>query len=400
MENNWRRKILTIWFGQSISMLTSSVFQMCIVWYLTIETGSASVLTYGVIAAYVPQAVIGMFTGVFVDRFDKKKIIILSDLFIASVSLILAVVASAGELPVLMVFFVLAVRSMGTALHEPATQSLTPLLVPEAYLTKYAGYSQTFMIVSHLISPGLSLFLNSILPLHYIVFLDVIGALIAVLFIAPVKIKKQTPIKRKIHLITDFKEGLGALKRTKGMITLMVVGMLYCIIYAPVGTLYPHITMVYFEQGTDMAASIEFISAIGSLIGSLLLGWLGAKLNRFLGLIFSMMGYGIGLVITGFLPTSGIWFFAGISLLMGITIPIYYGIITAIFQLKVEEEYLGRAFAISQSANDLAMPIGLIISGHFADIIGANVLFLILGILTVILSLSVLGMKSVRKCCE
>ncbi len=400
MENNWQRKILTIWFGQSISLLTSIVFQMCVVWYLTEQTGSAAVLTTAVIAAFVPQAIIGMFTGVVVDRFDKKKIIILSDLFVAITSLILAGVVAFGHFNIIIVYIVLAIRSIGTALHEPATSALTPMLVPQSQLTKYAGFSQTFTIVCTIISPGLALMLNTMLPLEYIVLMDVFGAIIAVAFIAPVKLPYQKKVKTEIHLINDFKEGYRALKSIRGMTSLIVIGMVYCILYAPVGTLYPHISMVYFGSGTQGAAAVEFISAIGSLLGSLALGILGNKLSKFTGLWGSILCYGLGLVVIGLLPQSGIFIFGVISFIMGISIPIYYGIVTAIFQIKVSEDYLGRAFAISQGANDLSMPIGLILSGVLADAIGVNLLFLILGILTVILAVITTRLNSIKECCK
>ena len=96
---NWARKFIILGVGQAVSILTSSILQMAIVWYLTQRTGSATVVTMSTLVAYLPRAVLGMFTGAFIDRFDRKKILILSDLGIALAGLALAAVALWTEIP-------------------------------------------------------------------------------------------------------------------------------------------------------------------------------------------------------------------------------------------------------------------------------------------------------------
>ncbi len=397
MKHTWQRSIFSIWFGQSVSLLTSSIFQMCIVWYLTAQTGSAMVLSVAVIIAYVPQAIIALFTGVVIDRFSRKKIIIFSDLFIAGCSLLLSIAALLGPLPVWLIFLVLGLRSVGSALHAPAVQALTPLIVPKESLTKYAGFFQTFQTVSHLISPGLALFLNSALPLYVIVFFDVIGALVAVVFLAPIKIEQaKSQVHDDIHLVRDLKDGCRAIAGIPGMLAILVVSALYCIVYAPVGTLYPYVAMVYFGGGESGAAVIEIIAAVGSLLGSLALGAFGHKLRPLLGFHASILCYGLSLLLIGCLSPSGIIYFAVLAFFMGVSIPFYYGILNATFQIKIPNEYLGRAFTVMHAVQALSMPFSMMFSGQFADLMGANVLFLILGICAVALAVISYLLPSVK----
>ncbi len=397
MKQSWRHSILRIWFGQSVSLLTSSIFQMCIVWYLTAQTGSAMVLSVAVIIAYVPQAIIALFTGVVIDRFPRKNIIIISDLFIAGCSLLLSIVALLGPLPVWLILLVLGLRSVGSALHSPAVQALTPLIVPKESLTRYAGFFQTFQTVTHLISPGLALFLNSLLPLYLIVFFDVIGALIAVIFLAPIKIEQAIKKKHdKIHLIRDLKDGCKAITSIHGMMALLVVSGLFCFVYAPVGTLYPYITMVYFGGGESGAAAIEIILAFGSLLGSLLLGAFGHKIRPMLGFHGSILCYGVSLLLIGSLSPSGITYFAVIAFFMGVSIPIYHGILNSTFQIKIPNEYLGRAFTVMDAVQALSMPFSMVLSGQFADSMGVNLLYFILGACAVIIAIISFSLPSVK----
>ncbi len=128
---DWKKTFLTIWAGQAVSMLTSSVLQMSIVWYLTMRTESAAVLTLATLTGFLPRAVLGSFCGTIVDRYDRKRVMIAADLFIAAVSSLLAIAGSFGEIPIWLIFAVLFLRSIGTAFHYPSLHASTPLIVPK-----------------------------------------------------------------------------------------------------------------------------------------------------------------------------------------------------------------------------------------------------------------------------
>lgn len=81
--NNWKKVFAIIWTGQFFSILTSSLVNFAIILWLTFETKSAETLAFATIAAMLPQGVLGLFSGVFIDRWSRKKIMILSDSFIA-----------------------------------------------------------------------------------------------------------------------------------------------------------------------------------------------------------------------------------------------------------------------------------------------------------------------------
>ena len=114
--NNWKLKFYTIQAGQAVSLITSAILQMAIIFYLTEKTGSAMVLSMASLVGFLPYAVFGPAIGVLVDRHDRKKIMIGADLIIAAAGAVLAIVAFYMELPVWMVMIVLFIRSIGTCL--------------------------------------------------------------------------------------------------------------------------------------------------------------------------------------------------------------------------------------------------------------------------------------------
>lgn len=160
---------------------------------------------------------------------------------------------------------------------------------------------------------------------------------------------------------------------------------------------YPLITMECFN-GTPMHISItEIAYASGMLIGGLLLGLFGNYQKRILLITASIFMMGISLTISGLLPQSGFFIFVVCCAIMGLSVPFYSGVQTALFQEKIKPEYLGRVFSLTGSIMSLAMPIGLILSGFFADRIGVNHWFLLSGVLIIGIAIACPMITEVRK---
>ncbi|MGI6153866.1 MAG: MFS transporter [Christensenellaceae bacterium] len=400
-NTNWKKSFFTIWTGQAISQITSGVLQMALIWYITFQTNSAAVLSLASIIAFLPQAILGPFIGVLIDRWDRKKIMILSDLFIAAVAGVLAVFGLLGEIPVSGVLVVLGIRSIGTAFHSPSLSAVTPLIVPENSLTKYAGYSQSLTSISLILSPALAAVLYANWSLPQIISIDIIGAIIASITVAATHIPKleraNTGKAERPHFMGEFKEGLKVLYAQKGLFYLLWIGVVFMVVFMPINALFPLMSLDYFGGTTVHASVAESVFAVGMLVGGLLLGTTGGFKNRIISFMLAIFIMGGALLISGFLPPQGFVVFAICCAIMGLTVPFYGGISTALYQEKIAPEYLGRVFSLSTSLMSLAMPIGLVFSGLFADGVGVNRWFFFSGIAMMGISFLCMLIPAVRK---
>lgn len=398
MLKNWKSKFLFLSVGQAISMLSSSILQMAIVWHLTERTGSATIVTLSTLSGYLPRAVLGLFTGAVIDRFDRKKIVILSDLGIALAALILAIVASRGEIPLWLIFVILCLRSVGAAFHSPSLNAIVPTIVPKEQLARCAGITQSFESVSLILSPALAALLYGVWDLSAIVFLDVIGAAMAIgilLFLHIPRYQGHSQGER-LHILRDTKEGLAVLRGEKGMVAILVISTIYAFIYFPIGSMYPLITMTYFGGLVEDSSIVEIAFSGGMLLGGLLLGFLGNKIRKIYAITASIGIYGLGVMLAGLLPPEGLRTFIILSGLMGLTLPFFYGLRTAIFQSSVPKEYLGRVLSLVYSVSLFAAPLGLLLGGGFSEAVGVNHCFFVCGVLAICLSITMLLMPSVR----
>jgi len=405
--NNWKLKFFTIWSGQAVSLFTSAILQMALIWHLAIITNSALVLSLASIAGFLPMALLGSFAGALVDRWNRKLTMIGADLYIASISLILVIYTLFAELPLWLVLAVLLLRSIGTAFHVPAISAVTPLIVPESHLTKCAGYTQTVQTLGFIAGTSLAAILYPLWGVSGMVTLDVAGAVLASLTVAVVKIpltpnaadetvQQEASRQAELGLIVEIKEGFKIFKDDKSLFALLWIGVALSVFFSPVNALFPLMSMDYFGGTTIQASIAEVAFAVGMMIGGLLLGIWGGFKNRGKTMILSVALIGISIAVAGILPTNGFSIFAVLSFVIGFASPFYTGPQTALMQERFQAEYLGRVFGLYGSLASFGMLSGLVLTGFFADITGFNVWFLISGTIISALALVMVLMPSVR----
>ncbi|MEA4871084.1 MAG: MFS transporter [Christensenella sp.] len=396
-KKHWKRSYFTILSGEAVSLVTSGILQMVLIFYLTEKTGSALVLSLATFFGFLPQALLGPFIGVWVDRWSRKFVMIGADLFIALAGVGLAVAALKMDPPIWVVLGVLFLRSVGAAFHTPAMSAVTPLLVPEDQLIKCAGYSSSIQSISFLVSPALGALLYARWSMSAIVGLDVLGAVVASLFVALIAIPKppKTELMQQTSFFTDLKNGYTAIREEKGLFQMLWVGTLYMLVFMPINALFPLMSMGYFGGTTTHAAIAETAFSAGMLVGGLVLGVWGGFKRRILTLGLSIVLMGAGFAASGLLPKDGFIGFAILCVVMGFSAP-FHGVQTALFQERIAPECLGRVFSLSMSMMSLAMPVGLMLAGAFAEVIGVHTWFLISGVLVMAISLLMMSMPAIR----
>src|SRR5690606_37081338 len=138
-----------------ISLLSSSAVNFAVIIWLSLEYKSAEVLAFSAIAGLLPQALIGPFAGVYIDRWDRKKVMIFADAFIAVCTLVMTFILRDGNTNLIFIYLLLGCRSIGSAFHAPAMQAIAPLIVPEKELLRVSGINQVLQSVSSIAGPAL-----------------------------------------------------------------------------------------------------------------------------------------------------------------------------------------------------------------------------------------------------
>ena len=137
---NWIKQFAIIYAGQAFSILGSAAVQFAIIWWLTIQTESAITLTIASVVAFLPNMLIGPFAGVWIDRYNRRSVMIAADGLVAVSSIILgAAFLLLQTPPIWFIYIVLFIRGLGNTFHGPAMQAAIPMFVPTDMLTKAGG---------------------------------------------------------------------------------------------------------------------------------------------------------------------------------------------------------------------------------------------------------------------
>lgn len=154
--NKWKKQFITIYAGQAFSLLGSSAVQFAVIWWLTIQTESAVTLTLASIVAFIPGMIIGPFAGVWIDRYNRRTVMIAADGLVALSSVVLGIAFLLSEKPPLsFIYLILLLRGLGNTFHGPAMQAAIPMLVPAPMLTKAGGWGNMVTSVSNMLGPVL-----------------------------------------------------------------------------------------------------------------------------------------------------------------------------------------------------------------------------------------------------
>ncbi len=376
---SWKHTFAIIWSGQAVSILSSSIVAYAIIFWMSVETRSAEVLALSAIAGMLPQAVLGLFVGVYIDRWDRKRTMILADSFIALCTLGLAILFWSGRAELWHVYLLLACRSAGTAFHVPAMQASVPLLAPQRQLTRIAGVNQVITSFSDLVGPALGALLLGLTSIGNILLLDVIGALFACTTLLFVRIPNPERPERRPDLWLEFREGFAAMHSQPGLGWFFALAIIVWFLIMPVGVLFPLMTLNHFGGGTWEMSFVEIIWGAGALLGGAIMGARNYTINRIVLINLMYLTVGLSFLLSGLLPASAFYGFAALTAAAGISSSVFNASFVAVLQTRIEAGLLGRVLSLYRSFGLLPSALGLLSTGFLAEQVGLTTTFILAG---------------------
>ncbi|MDT2756302.1 MFS transporter [Enterococcus asini] len=395
----WQKNIGFFLSGQFLSGITSMVVQYAIIWYLTEQTGSATVLSFATLLGMIPMVVLSLFVGPFVDRLDKKKLLIVTDGIVAIFALVLSITGTlADQFPLWLVFVSLFMRSVAQTFQMPTIQSILPQMVPENELTRVNGQLGMVQSANMIIAPALGAFLFAFVPMNFLILLDVVGAILGISLLLLVRIPKTQALGEQVHLLTDTKQGFAILIKNKGIWYITLIGAAFTLIFMPAVSMYPLMTLEYFQGTVGQAGLIEVVYSVGMLLGGVVIGVFGKWKNRMTPVLSSFFVIGSAFALSGLLPGNqrGFFWFVVLNTVAGLATPFFNTLLMAMIQQSYEPRYLGRVLGVLNSLMSITGPVGLIFAGPLADRFGVEKLFLIAGLGTILCGITTFLLPAAR----
>jgi len=380
-NNHWAVRFYTLWIGQALSLLGSQLVQFAIIWYLTQKTNSATTLAIASMMGLLPSVLLSPFIGTWVDRGNRKQILIAADSTVALATVGLAVLFAMNIVQTWHIYLVLFVRAVAGGFHQSAFGASVVLLVPKDQLARVQGFNQALHGGLNIISAPLGAFLLAVLPMQGILGIDITTALIAISIVVLTQIPQldSTDQKTPAAFWQDFSAGFRYIIAWRGLVILLGLVMVINFFYTAVEPLTPLLITNHFSGDATQLGIWLSAFAVGNVIGGVILGTWGGFKRKIITAQTGLMIMGMSTLVVGLISSDLFWVGLVANTTGGLVMPIVNGSYGATLQAAIKPEMQGRVFAFIFSAAMLVSPISLIIAGPVADTIGIQAWFLIAG---------------------
>ena len=394
------RQYLSFLLGQQFSLLGSSVVQFTIIWWITIETGNPLYLSLAALVGFAPIVILAPFTGVLVDRLNRKTVIMLADFCqsLATVGLILVFWLNFAS--IIVVLTLLTVRGIFQAFHAPAVSAIVPSMVPKDKLSRINGLEYVLNGAVQLGGPIIAALLLSFAEIEQVLWIDPITFCVAIAILVFIRIPSVRENIMRSSFKKDFLEGLSYVKGVRGLIPLIFLATALNFLLTPFSTLLPYFVRFSHSGGVGELALVEVFLQGGFFAGGAVMLLTKGFSNKIAAFTGSILVAFVGYAVISFTPMGLFLFMAVAALVFTVPIPIANVSVRTILQTVVPLEMQGRVISVVISLSSLAAPLGMVLSGVFAAYVGASTLFLacaLTGMVVTVSSWYLTGIRHVEK---
>ncbi len=384
--SNWKRNIALFLSSQGISMLGSSIVQYAILWHITLTTQSGLMMTLYIICGFLPTFFLSPFAGVWADRYNRKKLIMIADGGIALSTLLLAILFLLGYQYIWLLFIIAAIRAFGAGLQGPAVGAILPQIVPQEKLMRVNGFNGTIQAAIMFIAPIISAGLLTLTTLEMIFFVDVVTAVIAIVTLTFIHLAKHEVTTEPLSYLEDFKSGLRYIQNSTFLKNYFLFIAILFFLMAPASFLTPlQVTRTFGEEVWRLTA-IELAFSIGMMVGGAIIAlWQGFN-NRVYTMILGGIIFSLCTISLGIIPSF--WPYIVVMGICGVAIPIFNTPTTTLLQEKVDPSFIGRIFGVFNMIASAMMPLGMLLFGPLGDVISVEILLITSGFCMLLLTVA------------
>jgi DHA3 family macrolide efflux protein-like MFS transporter len=381
------RNFSLLWIAQCISgagdTFTFLALTIKINDFYTDAGESARALGLILIAFALPQLVVGLFAGTMVDRWDRKHVMIASDVIRALIVPSFIFIRTPDDLPI--AFGIAFLASTFSVFFYPARTALLPALVPEDELMTANGWMQMGNTVARLSGPVLAGIVVSQWGSSIAFVIDAISFMISAMLLIGIMgvITRIAVEKGGSHSPwNDLKEGVRYAARSRLLqgVTLGIgIAMLGL---GAVNVLFIPFLRHIFQAPIEALGGLEASEGAGMFLGGLVIGALGKRLRPILVAVIAMLILGLSIGLFGFAPAYS---YAFVLLpLAGFTLPPINASLQTMLQRGVQSEILGRAGSVMDMAISVANLFSMGVAGWLGDLIGLRETFILSGVMLIL----------------
>jgi len=395
------KSLLSIWSGQTFSIIGDAFFDLAIMWVVYSQSQSIFLSSLVGVLFHLSSALLSPIAGVLADRFDRKKMIIITNILSAFVVLIVSLtVFIMGYLPTFVALLAIVLLNGLTAFLYPAESSILPDIVGPNLLSSAYGMFTTISNSAALIGSAVAGLFIAGVGAGWAFSIDSLSFIIVAFFIAVAKIPKRqidpnlSLERKKSSFWIDMVNGWNYIKGFPIMKSFVWLTLLSNI-PSFIGSLYPPLVAQQLNGEAGTLGFLEAAGVIGAIFGGIIVGSFerrfgSGRLIVFFWFVVGLCTIGIGLSTSTFLSLV-LLFLRTLSTTMASVC------IFTVQMALISENFRGRVNGVMRSFAVIAIPISTLIAGGLGEIVGITTLFIISGIWSIGVGFLALTNSHIRK---
>jgi predicted MFS family arabinose efflux permease len=374
-------------------------------------TGSTLASAAALLSAFVPQVLVGSVAGVFVDRWDRKRTMIVANLLLAAGLTPLLLVSGSGW--IWLVYVVLAVQSCVEVFFSPAEQAFLPRVVADADLMAANGLNGQIRNLARLFGSGLGGVMAASGGIRAVAVADAVTFLLAAALVTRIRTSGRAEIPtgtaeeeatdivrgRVATLVEEWREGFRTVAANHVIRTLMIALLITSTGEGIMGTLFaPYVRHVLHGSG-QVYGVITGVQAIGGVIGGFLVAVVAERWSAVTMVWVASIAFGLVDLAIFLYPLLWVnpWPAAAGMIIVGLPGAVLVAGTMTLFQRHTTDERRGRVFSLMSLAQAVSVVVGSTIAGLLGGPSGIMPILALQGAGYVVAGLLVLARLGVRE---
>lgn len=356
----------TVWFGQLISQIGTAMTGFAMSIFVFQETGSVTRLGIMLLGVNLPGILLAPLAGAYIDRKDRRTVMLVADTVAGFASAGLAVLFFNGSLQYWHILVAVVVSSAAAAFQEPAYRAALPTLVPTSHLGRANGLVELAPAVGTLLAPAVAGALLLFAGVGAVLAVDFATFLVAAATLATVRFPSVASAGSGARsLRREIQEGFRYLAERGGLLGLLGIFAALNLVLTFANVLWIPVFLAF----TNEAALGTLLSLVGlaMVAGSVVMSTWGGPKRRVMGLLGFMAVGGLALAVAGLRPS--VWVAGAGALGLMFVVPIVNGTSQTLWQLKVSHPMQGRVFSTRRMVAQIATPVGFLADRVFEPLL-------------------------------
>lgn len=359
-----------VWLGQVVSLLGTSMTRFALIFWAYQETGQATSLALVGFFSFGPLVLLSPIAGALVDRWNRKLVMMLSDLGAAAATLALLGLHLTGNLEMRYVYMAAVFAGAFEAFQFPAYSAAISTMVPPRHFGRANGLVSLAESGAAILAPPLAAVLLTMIGVDGILAIDIVTVGVAVAALLAVHVpqpaRSEAGTEGRGSLLAEALYGFRYIAARPSLLGLQLVFFVSNLVGTLAFTLQP--AMILARTGADQVTlgTVQSAAGLGGVAGGLVMSAWGGPARRVHGVL-------IGMALEGLLGTTpmglgrSLWVWSGASFLTAMFVPLINGSNQAIWQAKVHPDVQGRVFAARRMIAQITAPVAMLMAGPLAD---------------------------------